>query len=293
MHSPLPPSHRPTPPQPAPQRAREPALFPRARALLLALGLLAPLAAAAQGVGTVDKLVGQAEYRSPGGASQPLREGQSVQVGASIVTQAHSEVHLDMADGGVLAVRPLTHFTVQQYNADKGPSARMELSLLQGALRSITGWIGKFNAPGYRIATPTATVGIRGTDHEVTVLLAPDGDDGAGTYDSVLEGATVLRSHAGEELGLQAGEDGFVDAAQPAPRRLGQRPGFFLRRQLRLEERLEERRAIVLQRLVDALQQHPEKARDLRERLQKLSPAQREALKRHLRRQQPARTRGD
>ncbi len=265
----------------------------QARAALLALGLLLACGAFAQSVGTVEKLMGQAEYRTPDGASQALREGQTVQVGSSIHTQAHSEVHLDMADGGVLAVRPLTHFTVQQYNADKGPSARMELSLLQGALRSITGWIGKFNAPGYRIATPTATVGIRGTDHEVTVLLAADGDDAVGTYDSVHEGATVLRNHAGEELPLQAGEDGFVDAAQPAPRRLGKRPGFFLRRQLRLEERLEERRAIVLQRLIDALQQHPEKVQKLRERMQQLSPAQREALKQHLRRKPPARPRNN
>lgn len=241
----------------------------------------------AQTAATVEKLIGQAEYRLPQGGSQPLREGQSIQVGASIVTQAGSEVHLDMADGGMLALRPSTHFTLQRYNADKGPNARMEVSLLQGALRSISGWIGKFNAPGYRIATPTATVGIRGTDHEVTVLLQADAEDAAGTYDSVLEGATVLRNLGGDELALQAGEDGMVEAGEAAPRRLARRPGFFKRRLLRLEEHLEERRAIVLHRLSEALQQHPEKLQELRERLQQLSPAQREALKKHLQRRKP------
>lgn len=238
----------------------------------------------AQTAATVEKLIGQAEYRLPQGTTQPLREGQAVQVGASIVTQAGSEVHLDMADGGMLALRPSTHFTLQHYNAEKGPGARMEVSLLQGALRSISGWISKFNAPGYRIATPTATVGIRGTDHEVTVLLQADADDFAGTYDSVHEGATVLRNLGGDELALQAGEDGLVEASDTAPRRLARRPGFFKRRLLRLEEHLEERRAIVLHRLAEALQQHPEKAQELRERLRQLDPAQREALRKHLQR---------
>jgi hypothetical protein len=263
----------------------------RILALLCAALVCAAAPVAAQTVGTVEKLTGQAEYRPPQGASLPLREGQTVQVGASIVTQAGSEVHLDMADGGVLAIRPSTRLTVQQYNADKTAHARMELSLLQGALRSISGWIGQFNAPGYRIHTPTATVGIRGTDHEVTVLLQADAEDAAGTYDSVLEGATVLRSLRGEELALQAGEDGVLEAAETAPRRLARRPGFFKRRLLRLEGHLEERRAIVLHRLSEALQQHPEKLQAVRERLQQLTPAQRAALQKHLRRKPPVRPR--
>lgn len=247
---------------------------------LAVLSAAAPLAA--QTVGTVDKLIGQAQYRPPQGETQALKEGQNIQVGASIVTQAGSEVHLDMADGGFLAVRPSTHFTVQQYSAEKGPNARMDLSLLQGALRSISGWISKFNAPGYRIATPTSTVGIRGTDHEVTVLSQAEDEDAAGTYNSVHEGSTVLRNLAGQELELQAEEDGFVDATQAPPRRLDKRPGFFQRRQLKLEARVLERRAAVRQRVLEALKDNPEVVEALRERWQDLTPAQRQAVRERL-----------
>ena len=265
------------------------------RRLCLAVAFCVGLShtAAAQVAGTVEKLLGQAQYLAPDVPAQPLREGQTVQVGATIITSTGSETHLDMADGGMLAIRPQTHFTIAQYNAAKGTEARMELNLLQGALRSITGWIGQFNAGGYRITTPTATVGIRGTDHEVTVLLDAEENDVAGTYDSVHEGATVLRNRTGDALELQAGEDGIVESAQEAaPRRMDVRPGFFLRRKLLLEERVEQRRAVVLQRLQEALAQHPEKLQALRERMQRLAPAQREALKRQLRRQHKTRPHG-
>ena len=51
---------------------------------------------------------------------------------------------------------------------------RSALSLLKGAMRAITGYIGRSNRDGYRIETPTATIGIRGTDHEPAYYPPPE-----------------------------------------------------------------------------------------------------------------------
>src|SRR3990170_2668745 len=49
-------------------------------------------------------------------------------------------------------------------------SERGVFGLLRGALRTVTGLIGRVNRDAYLIQTPTATVGIRGTGGIIEVL---------------------------------------------------------------------------------------------------------------------------
>ena len=61
--------------------------------------------------------------------------------------------------------------------------------------RSITGWIGKFNRAAYEIRTPIlVTIGVRGTDHEVTQIPPGDPRGERGEYDKVNEGKAFMRS---------------------------------------------------------------------------------------------------
>ncbi len=46
-----------------------------------------------------------------------------------------------------------------------GPGSRVLLSLLKGGFRAVSGLIGKVNHDDYSLATPVATIGIRGTDY--------------------------------------------------------------------------------------------------------------------------------
>lgn len=238
----------------------------------------------AQPAATVERLTGQVQYRLPQGSSQPVREGQDIAAGATILTGPTGEVHLLTQDGGYLALRPNSEMVLQRYQATPDAGAGMELGLLKGALRSISGWIGKLYPGGYKISTPTATVGIRGTDHEVSVLEHSDGEDPPGTYDSVREGATVLRNHGGTSLELEAGQDGFVGVQPGAePHRLGRRPGFLLRRLLQLDDRIEERREAMAERLEAFARAHPERAQKLRERWGQLTPQQKDKARDALR----------
>ena len=252
------------------------------------LGLvLSPLGAFAQVFGTVDAVSGPVSIVSTDGTTAPAKEGQKLMVGQTVQTLAGGELHAITEDGGLLALRPGTTFKMQQYQATQDGKSVIDMSLLRGALRSITGWIGKLNPSGYRVTTPTATVGIRGTDHEVTVLEPGNGRDRAGTYDSVLEGVTVVRSERGE-LYVQAGQHGFIAKdAQGTPTLLAERPDFLGQRALRLEDRIAERKDKLGQRVRQVVDDNPEVAKAVREKLDTLTDEQREtARKRLLRRAQ-------
>jgi hypothetical protein len=86
------------------------------------------------------------------------------------------------------------------------------LRVLEGGLRVITGWIGRDRRADYRIATPTATIGIRGTDHEPYVMtdaLAVSLAQLPGTYDKVNRGGTTL-DVGGNLLDIDPGKVGFA-----------------------------------------------------------------------------------
>jgi hypothetical protein len=108
-----------------------------------------------------------------------------------------------MADGGHMALRRDTRMRVDQfhYAGVEDGSERSVLSLLKGGLRAVTGAIGRINKPNYRIATPSATIGIRGTDFEPMVVLPPPQGDAAlgapGTYVRVNSGAVTMENRAG------------------------------------------------------------------------------------------------
>lgn len=204
----------------------------RRHGLLIAMATLALLAlmgahpAQAQErtpFGVVTRLSGQVTATvQNSGERRLLALGQTVFTGERIETQAASEVLLRTEDEGAIALRPNAAVAMEQYSAERSERARWQLKVLGGGLRVVTGWIAQINRLQYRIDTPTATVGVRGTDHEPYVIsleLAAQLQQPAGSYDKVNRGETVLAS-AGAEVVVPAGRVGFVPDA-PRTRALG------------------------------------------------------------------------
>nr|WP_315490202.1 FecR domain-containing protein [uncultured Rhodoferax sp.] len=150
-----------------------------------------------------------------------LRSGDTVFVGEQLQAAANGEAVLRMNDGGYLAVRPGAQFRVDDFAADKSSNDRMTVRLMQGGLRFITGWIAKLNPSGYRVRTPSATIGVRGTDHEAYFLTDPMAQawsQRAGTYDKVSAGQTYLETPDGS-VDIARGQVGFVRAVPAAKTR--------------------------------------------------------------------------
>ncbi|MDR7307454.1 hypothetical protein [Rhodoferax saidenbachensis] len=252
------------------------------RLLTLLLAAAVHLPGWTQVFGTVDAVSGHVTVQGVDGVAIPAVVGQKIHVGQTVATLADGELHAQTEDHGLIAVRPNSVFTVTRYVASQDTNGVVEMSLLQGALRSISGWIGKLNPRGYRLTAGTATVGIRGTDHETVVLDHEQDGEPAGTYDSVLEGATTLRTAQGE-VQVEAGQYAFSGrGGQAAPGLLAQHPRFFLNRLLRLENGIPARKRLLAQRLQKLLARHPKMLERMRERVEGMDADEKKALRQRL-----------
>ncbi len=156
-----------------------------------------------------------------------VKVGDMLVEGESIVTGRDGELHLDMEDGGYMAIRPNTQMRIVKYQAKGNDSDTGVFGLLQGSFRSITGWIGKFNQRKYTVRTPSATIGIRGTDHEPLVIPAGSTEGEPGTYDKVNAGGSVITTSQGRAE-VSPNQAGFVaHGGKTAPRILSDVPEFF------------------------------------------------------------------
>jgi hypothetical protein len=146
------------------------------------------------------------------GVSRKLKEGDNVYVGEMLNTQNRSEALLKTEDAGRISIRPNTKFVVDSFVAEDTPADSFAVRLLVGSMRIISGWVENTNRAGYKVSSKTATIGVRGTDHEPYVIseeLAASTSNKEGTYDKVNRGGTTLQ--AGEQsVDIDPGKVGFA-----------------------------------------------------------------------------------
>ena len=156
------------------------------------------------------------------GRSRPLAKGAQVCVGETIATSDSSVVQIRMLDTGFISVRPDTKLRIDTFafNGKEDGTERSALYLMQGAFRAVTGLIGHLNKDHYVIDTPSATIGIRGTDHEPMFIPAPAPGQAAtgepGTYDKVNRGGVYIRTAAGS-VDVRPNEVGYAPVGQNVP----------------------------------------------------------------------------
>lgn len=254
--------------------------------ILLSLTIVQP-ACALELFGTVEAVSGEATVTDVTGANRRITSGLKIFAGQSIQTAADGEVHIVTEDSGLIALRPNSSFHIDRYQAKGEPSDEVVFSLFKGALRSITGWIAKRNTSAYRLNTPTATIGVRGTDHETTVIETAEDGDQPGTFDTVNEGATVLQTALGE-IEVHPGEHAFAAReAGIAPRLLAQRPGFLKRRMLRIEERIQQRKENLAPQVQHRLRERISEAREAAGERKPETKNHREAVKKRIEQRKP------
>jgi hypothetical protein len=152
-----------------------------------------------------------------------------------------------MEDGGFIAVRPGTKMRIARFRAQGDESDVMNIGLLEGSFRSITGWIARFGRNNYQVRTPTVTIGVRGTDHEPFHIPAGSPLGEPGTYDKVNQGGTYLQTAQGR-VDVAPGRAGFAGLRRAErPRVLERIPAHF--RPTRYEERITRRYQEIQQRL--------------------------------------------
>lgn len=135
-------------------------------ALLLALVAGRVLAQAAY----VHELTGRATA-TVGTAQRALSTGDTVESGATVTTAEQSRAVLKFEDGQIISLAERSTFRIvdYRYNKERVRESSATFSLLAGAMRFVTGVIGSTNPASVRMQTPTATMGIRGTDGVISI----------------------------------------------------------------------------------------------------------------------------
>jgi hypothetical protein len=159
----------------------------------------------------VDFAVGDVTATGADGRSRQLVKGAEVQNGDAIDTK-NGRAQIRFPDGAYVSLQPNTQFGIKDFvfEGKTDGSEKAFFSLLKGALRTVTGLVGRTNRDKYQIATPTATIGIRGTGGLIQV-----GADGS-TLIAGSSGVWTL-TNAGGTIDVPAGTSGFAgpNTSQP------------------------------------------------------------------------------
>ncbi len=153
---------------------------------MLAFGITA-LAQDPAIVGETTMVIGLVKLVAADGTSRAVDRGTAIRVGDRIETQAGGHVHLRFVDGGRLSIRPASILQVEDYShsTQQPLLGAIKFRLDEGVVRSITGKWGEAARDRFRLNTPVAAIGVKGTDFVVK-------SDGEKTSASVYTGAIML-----------------------------------------------------------------------------------------------------
>lgn len=171
--------------------------------------------------GNVQFVKGSVQVAGAAAHSRSLQKGDAVNESDTVTTTKGASAQIKMRDGGFIVVRPDSQLRFDSFvfSGVQDGSERSFFSLIRGGMRAITGLIGQQNKSNYRISTASATIAIRGTDHE-TYVVTPGSALAAvapvGTYNKVNLGETAITTEKGT-VSVLPNQMGFAGAANQMP----------------------------------------------------------------------------
>lgn len=136
-----------------------------ATSLILVLLLLCAGLAQAE-AGKVINLSGPLFSVAGDGSRRVLSVGSNIEPGDTLMTEEKTYARVKFTDNSEIVLRPKTQMKIESYAfvQTEPKSDGVVFNLLKGALRAVSGLIGKRgNQDAYKLQTETATIGIRGT----------------------------------------------------------------------------------------------------------------------------------
>lgn len=143
-------------------------------------------------VGEATLVIGVARVVSAAGQVVPVEKGAAIRVGDRIETGTGGHVHVRFVDGGRVSVRPISRLQIESYahSSDRPALSAIKFRLDEGVVRSITGSWGEAARDRFRLNTPMAAIGVKGTD-----FIVQSGSES--TLVSVYSGAVLMAPLAG------------------------------------------------------------------------------------------------
>lgn len=153
--------------------------------------------------GQITQSSGYVTVSSPQAAPKAVGSGEPIEGSQTVTVGKGAKAVIKFQDGQIFALQSKSIFKVNSYKYDRAAPEKGEsfFSLLEGGMRAITGLIGSSNRAGWKLATPTATMGIRGTDFMVVI--------DQGVFLKVDAGAISATNSAGTAV-FTAGQTGSI-----------------------------------------------------------------------------------
>lgn len=190
-------------------------------------------------------LTGHGSALGSDGHARALQRGDKLYGGDIVNSGADSYLNLHFRDGAFVLLRPNTRFQIDAYQYQAGPDpapapaaptasvpaakpaptaaaapasgSRAFLRLLRGGFRAVSGLLGHGQSDEFRLTTPVATIGIRGTDYlvilpnalEAAELEAQGGHQFAaagGVLVGVIKGGIFMTNKAGKRMDVGEGQ---------------------------------------------------------------------------------------
>jgi len=135
--------------------------------LMAALGFAG--SAAAADIGLIKVANGSVEIQR-GAVKVPAKVGTGVQISDVVVTGADGSAGITFTDNSLVSVGANSVFAIDKYSFDSTTHAgEFEGNLRQGRLAAVSGKMVKQSPESMKIRTPSAIMGVRGTEFVVQV----------------------------------------------------------------------------------------------------------------------------
>ena len=139
------------------------------RILCCTVGLLAAACAAAETVGHIKTVSGEANVVS-GSSTTAARPGAPLALGDTIHTGSTGTVGVTLKDNTMMSFGPSTRFTLEEFLfAPAKGDLLLGGSIAAGTLHYVSGAIAKLKPEAVKIKTPSGVIGVRGTRFVVVV----------------------------------------------------------------------------------------------------------------------------
>lgn len=158
---------------------------------------------AADVAGRIIMARGDVQAISADGEARKLKRRDSIYSHEIIKTGAKSKVQIRFIDNALLALKANSELNIKAYvySEVNEKDNQVLMELVTGGFRTLTGKIGKGNKEAYKVDTPVASIGIRGTLYDVQI-----------SFDKIVagvwKGGISLNTQQGQfDLGMDASFD--------------------------------------------------------------------------------------
>ena len=201
--------------------------------LVIANGAAASGDVALPVVGEITFSLGKAYISAANGNSALATRGMPIHAGDVIETTSGGHVHVRFIDNALMSVRPSSTLEIVRYdyNAQSPQNSAVKLNLIEGVSRAVSGDAAKQARQNFRMNTPIAAIGVRGTDFAVSanaqavraivnegaIVVAPfSAQCSADSLGPCSQDAVELSGLSRQMLELSAGTAGISSALLPA-----------------------------------------------------------------------------